>query len=230
MPQSAISPWARLAQLAFATLTAAGLLSAAAALEASAVRCAYAAAFAGVLALHLPAVAAGGPDHEHRRGPTVGAAEERNASVLALASFGGSMATLLVAALDRRHGWSPDTCLALRVLALLVMAIGYMLFAHAMATNKAYVAGQHAHRVRRLAISKGGFYRVVRHPAYLGMILCSLATPSLLGSKWALIPAILTVGCFIALTALEDRDLQTELAGYQEYARQVQFRLLPGLW
>ena len=31
-------------------------------------------------------------------------------------------------------------------------------------------------------------------------------------------------------TALEDRTLQAELAGYSAYAAKVRFRLLPGIW
>jgi protein-S-isoprenylcysteine O-methyltransferase Ste14 len=31
-------------------------------------------------------------------------------------------------------------------------------------------------------------------------------------------------------TALEDRFLQAELAGYQDYARRVRWRLVPGVW
>jgi protein-S-isoprenylcysteine O-methyltransferase Ste14 len=34
----------------------------------------------------------------------------------------------------------------------------------------------------------------------------------------------------VVRTALEDRMLKTELAGYREYANQVHERLLPGLW
>jgi protein-S-isoprenylcysteine O-methyltransferase Ste14 len=34
----------------------------------------------------------------------------------------------------------------------------------------------------------------------------------------------------IARTALEDRTLQAELAGYKEYAQQTRYRLLPGVW
>ena len=34
----------------------------------------------------------------------------------------------------------------------------------------------------------------------------------------------------ILRTALEDRTLQAELPGYADYARQVRYRLLPGVW
>jgi protein-S-isoprenylcysteine O-methyltransferase Ste14 len=40
----------------------------------------------------------------------------------------------------------------------------------------------------------------------------------------------LTVILLIVLTALEDRALQAELAGYADYAQQVRHRLLPGIW
>jgi hypothetical protein len=30
--------------------------------------------------------------------------------------------------------------------------------------------------------------------------------------------------------AIEDRLLHAELAGYQEYAQDVRFRLMPGIW
>jgi len=44
------------------------------------------------------------------------------------------------------------------------------------------------------------------------------------------LPGALTVILLILCTALEDRVLQTELAGYADYARQVRHRLLAGIW
>jgi protein-S-isoprenylcysteine O-methyltransferase Ste14 len=75
-----------------------------------------------------------------------------------------------------------------------------------------------------------GPYRFVRHPGYLGLIIFTLATPLLLGSRWAFIPAVLMLVLIITRTALEDRTLQSELAGYPAYAERVRYRLLPGIW
>ena len=47
---------------------------------------------------------------------------------------------------------------------------------------------------------------------------------------WAFIPSIISSAILILRTALEDRTLQAELAGYADYARQVRFSLLPGIW
>jgi protein-S-isoprenylcysteine O-methyltransferase Ste14 len=75
-----------------------------------------------------------------------------------------------------------------------------------------------------------GPYRLVRHPGYVGSILSLMAAPFLLGSRWALIPAVLGVAGYVVRTALEDRTLQDELPGYREYTQRTRWRLLPGVW
>jgi protein-S-isoprenylcysteine O-methyltransferase Ste14 len=65
---------------------------------------------------------------------------------------------------------------------------------------------------------------------YAGLVISWPALALLLGSYWALIPAMLASALIVVRTALEDRTLQAELAGYADYARQVRFRLLPGVW
>ncbi|MGQ9586570.1 MAG: hypothetical protein ACUVXG_14385 [Anaerolineae bacterium] len=40
----------------------------------------------------------------------------------------------------------------------------------------------------------------------------------------------LAVLLIVIRTALEDRTLRDELAGYEEYAQKVRYRLLPGVW
>jgi protein-S-isoprenylcysteine O-methyltransferase Ste14 len=83
---------------------------------------------------------------------------------------------------------------------------------------------------RGQAVCRSGPYRFVRHPGYVGFILQSLGTPLLLGSKWALLPGLITVALMVIRTALEDRFLQGELPGYREYVGQVRYRLVPGVW
>ena len=83
----------------------------------------------------------------------------------------------------------------------------------------------HGHRV-----IDTGPYAYVRHPGYVGFMGWILATPLLLTSAWALIPAGLSVFGIVVRTALEDRTLRAELPGYPEYAARVRFRLIPGVW
>ena len=77
---------------------------------------------------------------------------------------------------------------------------------------------------------RSGPYRFVRHPGYLGYSLHSLGMAVLLGSWWALIPGVAAVAAMTTRTFLEDRTLHAELPGYPDYAAQVRYRLLPGVW
>ena len=84
---------------------------------------------------------------------------------------------------------------------------------------------------RNHRVIESGPYRIVRHPGYTATLLgFVLATPLLLGSWWAFIPAILAMLCFIIRTVLEDLTLHKELWRYEAYAQKVRYRLLPGLW
>jgi protein-S-isoprenylcysteine O-methyltransferase Ste14 len=76
----------------------------------------------------------------------------------------------------------------------------------------------------------GGPYRIVRHPGYVGAILFTLATPVMLGSAWALLPAAIAAVLYIVRTKKEDDTLQAELPGYLTFTKETRFRLLPGIW
>ena len=56
-----------------------------------------------------------------------------------------------------------------------------------------------------------------------------LARPAL-GALWAYVPVAVTLCLMVVRTHLEDRTLHRELDGYREYAAQVRYRLLPGIW
>jgi protein-S-isoprenylcysteine O-methyltransferase Ste14 len=62
------------------------------------------------------------------------------------------------------------------------------------------------------------------------MILFEPAMSILLASWPAIIAGGLCSILLILRTALEDRTLHAELPGYVDYAHQVRYRLLPGIW
>jgi len=142
----------------------------------------------------------------------------------------GPLAMMTVAGLDERFGWSPQILLAPRLVALAVMVLGYTLSTWAMAVNRYYSAVVRIQKDRGQTVVTDGPYRFVRHPSYATGIVSSLMIPILLGSLWALIPTILVALGTIIRTALEDKTLLEELDGYQEYAAQTRYRLLPGVW
>ena len=75
-----------------------------------------------------------------------------------------------------------------------------------------------------------GPYRIVRHPMYAGGMLFFLGVPLLLGSWLGLLLAPLLIAGLGARVVGEERMLRRELTGYDEYARRVRFRLVPGVW
>jgi protein-S-isoprenylcysteine O-methyltransferase Ste14 len=136
----------------------------------------------------------------------------------------------VVAGLDIRFNWTGEISIALHLGGLLVNALGSALFLWAMVSNAYFAEGVRIQQERGHRVATDGPYRYVRHPGYAGAIAAGLATPFLLGSLWALIPAAISAALYLVRTGLEDRTLMEELPGYTEYAQQTRYRLLPGAW
>ncbi len=139
------------------------------------------------------------------------------------------LSAYVVAGLDHRLGWTSAST-ALHLAGLAAGVLGNAIFTWAMRSNRNFSTVVRIQEDRGHSVATGGPYRVVRHPGYAGFILISLATPLILGSAWGLLPAGVTVVLFLVRTALEDRTLQKELAGYADYARTVRYRLVPHVW
>lgn len=159
-------------------------------------------------------------------------ADTRKWDTILLAVMGLLMvAQYVIACLDVRLGWSPPFPLALQIIGLITAIAGYdVLLLWAMASNAFFVATVRIQTERQHWVATGGPYRYVRHPGYLGALLLHVGVPFMLNSLWALIPAALLTLVLLARTILEDKTLHAELPGYQEYAKQVRYRWLPGIW
>ena len=83
---------------------------------------------------------------------------------------------------------------------------------------------------RGQTVVTSGPYRYVRHPMYATMFLFLPGSALLLGSWWGLLLCLVILGLLVWRTTLEDRMLKNELAGYDEYARQVRYRLISRVW
>jgi protein-S-isoprenylcysteine O-methyltransferase Ste14 len=140
------------------------------------------------------------------------------------------LARYIVAGLDQRYGWTGGFAWTAQAAGLIVCALGYVLFVWATASNAFFSQIVRVQPERGHVVVRGGPYRYVRHPAYLGAILVELAIPILLASWWVLLISTFSVILLFLRTALEDSTLRAELSGYAEYARQVRWRLLPGVW
>jgi protein-S-isoprenylcysteine O-methyltransferase Ste14 len=136
----------------------------------------------------------------------------------------------LVAALDQRYSWSGEIGLFWHAMGGLVYSFSLALSGWAMISNAYFSTAARIQADRGQQVCSTGPYHFVRHPGYVGFIIQSPGIAILLGSVWALIPAMVACVLMIIRTSLEDRMLQTELSGYPEYAQKVRYRLLPMVW
>ena len=142
----------------------------------------------------------------------------------------GPLLVLVVSALDIRLRWSTLEHLGIQIPALLVFLLSSLLATWAMRVNRFFSATVRIQSDRGHTVVDTGPYRFVRHPGYTGAVIGILATPFLLGSFVALVPAAAVAGGYIIRTRKEDTLLHWQLPGYDEYAQRVRCRLLPGIW
>lgn len=135
----------------------------------------------------------------------------------------------VVAGLDVRLGWSAMP-LALHLGGVVLAVPAMIMPLWAMSANAYLSTMVRIQDDRGQQVVTVGPYRYVRHPMYVGTIFFGLCIPLFLGSWWAFVPCGLIIVLFVVRTALEDRTLREELAGYPEYAQRVRYRLLPGIW
>lgn len=142
----------------------------------------------------------------------------------------GGILMMLVAGLDALFGWPPTYSLPLKILSLVIILAGYALGSYALIENRFFSGMVRLQTDRGHQVVSSGPYRWMRHPGYAGALLTYLATPLFLDSRWAFLPTVFITILLVIRTALEDRVLQDELAGYRDYVRRVRYRLLPGVW
>jgi protein-S-isoprenylcysteine O-methyltransferase Ste14 len=176
----------------------------------------------------------------HRRNP--GLLEERSRYrdsentetwdkvLVPIAALYGPIAAIIVAGLDMRFGWTNAFHLWIQGLALLVGIFGVVIASWAMVENRFFSAVVRIQKDRDHTVCDTGPYRFVRHPGYAGGILFYLITPLALNSMWAFIPMVISVLTTVIRTVLEDKALQNELGGYQEYTQKTPYRLIPMVW
>jgi protein-S-isoprenylcysteine O-methyltransferase Ste14 len=137
---------------------------------------------------------------------------------------------LAVAGLDARFSWSSGIPAYIYWSSVALYLIGQAIFVWARYTNRYFSSVVRIQSDRGQTVCKEGPYRYIRHPGYLGGFLFTVTMGLMLGSWWASIPQVIAALMLIPRTILEDRTLQAELPGYQDYAQETRYRLLPGIW
>jgi protein-S-isoprenylcysteine O-methyltransferase Ste14 len=149
--------------------------------------------------------------------------------VLLVLILGAFFALFVVAGLDARFGWSSVPMWAI-AMGYILFTLGFAMSIWVYAVNKFAEPSVRIQSDRAQKVVETGPYSIVRHPLYVaaGGLVVGMALA--LGSYWAFIPVGVGGLVIIVRTALEDRMLRDELAGYRDYASRVRYRLIPGIW
>jgi protein-S-isoprenylcysteine O-methyltransferase Ste14 len=156
-----------------------------------------------------------------------GVEQQRSQKIIQLMTSAMMCTMMLVSGFDHHWRWSdvPEgLVIAAGIAFVLAFAIIFIVF-----RANTYTSGVIEIAEGQQVISTGP-YAFVRHPMYTGGIIFILATPLMLGSWWALIPAAVVCGGIVVRLLDEERFLARNLAGYADYCQRVRWRLLPGLW
>ncbi len=140
------------------------------------------------------------------------------------------LAWFVFMALDaRRFGWShaPVWAQALGVVLIVLAFGGWVLVMRENSFAATTIAVQ---ADRGQTVISTGPYAVVRHPMYAFALLLMIGAPLMLGSLWGLAWIAVFFPLLAARAIGEEALLREGLAGYEDYARKVRFRLAPGLW
>ena len=140
-----------------------------------------------------------------------------------------AMIWLIVMGLDQRYQWSgmgfSVQCIGLALLVLSFAISFWVMQENTFAAPVVKIQAERGHQVIRT-----GPYAFVRHPMYSGVIFFFLGVALLLGSWWGAAITPIFIGLFAVRAVIEEKTLIAGLQGYRNYAEQVRYRLVPGIW
>ena len=146
-----------------------------------------------------------------------------------IARLGGVLvvAGLITAGLDFRFGWSgvPNWVVAVSSGGFIG---GYALWVIVLAENPFLGRTIGVEEDQRLIDT--GPYRYVRHPMYTASIILFITLPLVLASWISFVIFLFYPLLMVYRISGEERFLRAQLAGYEEYCKRVQYRLIPFIW
>lgn len=137
----------------------------------------------------------------------------------------------IVAGLDvGRFHWSDTVPIALQCVALAGLAATMSLTMWATYTNRFFSPVIRIQRERGHHVVSSGPYAFIRHPGYVATVLAYFFVSLAFGSWLAAAMTVPYAAIFAYRTIVEERFLRANLPGYPEYASDVRWRWVPGVW
>jgi protein-S-isoprenylcysteine O-methyltransferase Ste14 len=141
----------------------------------------------------------------------------------------GFFAWLVLMALDRRWGFS-HMPRSWNYAGFVVSSIFFVMNVLVFRANSFAAPVVKIQDERNQTVATTGPYRFVRHPMYAGGLFYFFGLPFLFGSWLGLAVAPIFMVLLMVRMPIEERMLRKDLAGYDDYAARVRYRLVPGVW
>ena len=134
---------------------------------------------------------------------------------------------LIVAGLDYRLSLS-KVPLVIVLLSDFMIVLGYRIIFLVFKANS--FAARTIEVMEGQKVITSGPYSIVRHPMYVGVIVIFLFFPLALASFWSILFFLPVIPLVVWRIINEEFVLCRDLYGYENYVKNVKYRLVPYLW
>ena len=133
----------------------------------------------------------------------------------------------ILAGLNFRFGWFKLPTVVI-IIASVIFLIAYIMYSEVLRENEYLSRTVEVSENQKVVDS--GLYGIVRHPMYTSTIFLFLSMPLVLDSIFSFIVMLFYPIIIIFRIRNEERVLENELIGYEEYKEKVKYKLIPYLW
>ena len=133
----------------------------------------------------------------------------------------------ILAGLNFRFGWFNLPSIVV-IIASVIFLLAYIMYADVLRENEYLSRTVEVSENQKVVDS--GLYGIVRHPMYTSTIFLFLSMPLVLDSIFSFIVMLVYPIMIMFRIRNEERVLENELIGYEEYKEKVKYKLIPYLW
>ena len=137
------------------------------------------------------------------------------------------LVAFILAGLNFRFGWFKLPSLVI-IIASVIFLLAYIMYAEVLRENEYLSRTVEVSENQKVVDS--GLYGIVRHPMYTSTIFLFLSMPLVLDSIFSFIVMLVYPIIIIFRIRNEEKILENELIGYNEYKEKVKYKLIPYLW
>ena len=153
--------------------------------------------------------------------------EESEQKIVILLSGIIFLLSFVLAGLNFRFRWHnlPEIAIAI---ASIIFLLSYIMYAEVLRENMYLSRTVEVNKDQKVVDS--GLYGIVRHPMYTSTIFLFLSMPLILNSIFSFIIMLAYPIIILFRIINEEKVLENELEGYNEYKEKVKYKILPYIW